>query len=108
MPLPAPVVDELRAHKARQAAERLAAGPAWRDLGAVFATETGGYLEPRNVLRRCEKIAHGAGLPGIWLHTLRHSAASALIESGTPMKVQQELLGHSSFSITADIYSTSA
>jgi len=105
VPLPAPVVDELRAHRARQAAERLAAGPAWRDLGAVFATQDGGYLEPRNVLRRFEKIANGAGLPGIGLHTLRHSAASALIEAGTHMKVLQELLGHSTFSVTADIYS---
>lgn len=105
VPLPAPVVDELRAHKARQAAERLAIGAAWRDLGAVFATEAGGYLEPRNVLRRFEQIASGAGLSGIGLHTLRHSAASALIEAGTHMRVLQELLGHSTFSVTADIYS---
>lgn len=105
VPVPAPVIAELRAHKARQAAERLAVGSAWRDLGAVFATESGGYLEPRNVLRRFVHLAQGAGLTGIGLHTLRHSAASALIETGTHMKVLQELLGHSTFSVTADIYS---
>lgn len=105
VPVPAPVVDELRAHKARQAAERLAVGPAWTDLGAVFASEVGGYLEPRNVLRRFVQIAQTAGLPGIGLHTLRHSAASALIEAGVHMKVLQELLGHSTFAVTADVYS---
>ncbi len=60
VPLPAPVVDQLRAHKARRAVERSAAGPAWRDLGAVFATQDGGYLELRNVLRRFEQLARGA------------------------------------------------
>jgi integrase len=45
------------------------------------------------------------GLTDISLHTLRHSAASALISSGVHMKVVQELLGHSSYAITADVYS---
>ena len=45
------------------------------------------------------------GLSGVGLHTLRHSAASALIAAGEHMKVVQELLGHSSYAITADIYS---
>jgi site-specific recombinase XerD len=50
-------------------------------------------------------IAGRAGLDGVGLHTLRHSAASALIASGAHLKVVQELLGHSSHGITADIYS---
>ena len=45
------------------------------------------------------------GLSQTTLHTLRHGAASALITSGTHMNVIQELLGHSSYAITADIYS---
>ena len=39
------------------------------------------------------------------LHTLRHSTASALIAAGEHIKVVQEMLGHSSYAITADIYS---
>lgn len=46
-----------------------------------------------------------AGLPGVHLHTLRHSAASFLLAAGTHTKVVQEHLGHSSYAITADIYS---
>jgi integrase len=38
-------------------------------------------------------------------HTLRHTAASLLLASGTHTKVVQEHLGHSSYAITADIYS---
>jgi integrase len=39
------------------------------------------------------------------LHTLRHTAASLLLAAGTHTKVVQEHLGHSSYAITADIYS---
>jgi site-specific recombinase XerD len=61
---------------------------------------------PRNALRAFAGIADRAdGLPGVGLHTLRHSAASALIASGAHIRVVQELLGHSSHGITADIHS---
>jgi integrase len=106
--LPAPIVEVLRRHKAAMAAERLAA-PIWQpwegheDL--VFPSATGTPQEPRNALRHFVGIAEKAELSQTTLHTLRHSTASALIISGTHMKVIQELLGHSSYSITADIYS---
>jgi integrase len=106
--MPFPVVETLRRHKASLAAERLAA-VAWTpweghdDL--VFATHVGTPTDPRNALRAFEGIAERAGLSGVHLHTLRHSAASALIASGAHIRVVQELLGHSSYGITADIYS---
>jgi integrase len=105
VPLPRSAVETLRAHRVRQTTERLAAGPAWTDCGLVFATEVGTALEPRNVLRRFEALARKAGLEGVHLHTLRHSAASFLLAAGTHTKVVQEHLGHSSYAITADIYS---
>ena len=57
------------------------------------------------MLRRFEVLAGRAGLSGVHLHTLRHSAASFLLAAGTHTKVVQEHLGHSSYAITADIYS---
>jgi integrase len=108
VPLPSPVADTLRRHKASQAAERLAevAWVPWEDHeDLVFPTHIGTPTDPRNALRAFEGIAARAGLAGVGLHTLRHSAASALIASGAHLKVVQELLGHSSYGITADIYS---
>ena len=57
------------------------------------------------MLRRFETLAQRAGLQGVPLHTLRHSAASFLLAAGTHTKVVQEHLGHPSYAITADIYS---
>jgi integrase len=82
VPLPRAAVEALKAHRKRQAADQLAAGPAWQPCGLVFATEVGTALEPRNVLRRFDALAVKAGLVGVHLHTLRHSAASFLLTRG--------------------------
>lgn len=103
--LPRSAVEALRVQRVQQAQERLRAGSAWSDHDFVFTTEVGTPLEPRNVLRRFQTVATSVGLDGIGLHTLRHSAASFLLAAGTHTKVVQEHLGHSSYAITADIYS---
>lgn len=40
----------------------------------------------------------------IGVHTLRHSAAVAWLESGVHIKNVADLLGHSSIAITGDVY----
>jgi integrase len=105
VPLPRSATELLRVHQARQADERAAAADAWRETGLVFTTQIGTPLEPRNVVRRFAALAAAAGLTGVHLHTLRHSTASFLLAAGTHIKVVQEHLGHSSYAITADIYS---
>ena len=47
-----------------------------------------------------EVAAARADLPDVGLHTLRHSAASAMLSHGVPLKVVSEILGHSSIAIT--------
>jgi integrase len=44
------------------------------------------------------------GLPLVRLHDCRHSAATLWLEAGLPLKLVQELLGHSSIAITGDVY----
>jgi integrase len=104
VPLSPGIVSLLKAHKATQAAERLHAGDQWTDTGLVFTTELGGPVEPRNVLRTIELAASKAGIEGVGVHTLRHSAAVAWLEAGVHIKAVADLLGHSSISITGDIY----
>ena len=45
------------------------------------------------------------GLKQLRFHDLRHSCASLLLAHDVPMKAIQEWLGHSNFSITANLYS---
>ena len=94
----------LKAVSLRQKEDRLRAGSVWVSTGYIFTTETGEPCDPRNALRALKVAADRAGLPGVGLHTLRHSAATVMLEKGVPLKVVSEILGHTSVSITGDIY----
>lgn len=102
--LPAFCLEALRAHRERQAEERRRAGEAWRDHGLVFPSSVGTPMEPRNLNRHFHALCHRAGIDPGRLHNLRHTAASLLLAQGVPMKVVQEVLGHSSMQVTADLY----
>ena len=54
--LPTKAVQALRAHHARQAAERLAAGKAWQDHDLVFCHEDGTPLDRWHVRKEFQKI----------------------------------------------------
>jgi integrase len=102
--LPAFVGEALRQHRARQAAERLRAGPYWQETGLVFTTQAGTALEPRNVVRHYHALLARAGLPRRPFHTLRHTAASLLLAHGADLRVVQQVLGHAQVALTANLY----
>jgi integrase len=104
VPLSPAIVSLLKAQRAAQAAERLHARNQWTDSGLVFTTEFGTPVEPRNILRTIELAAAKLDIEGVGVHTLRHSAAVAWLEAGVHIKAVADLLGHSSISITGDIY----
>ena len=104
VPLHAGVVTALKAWRTRQLQERLAAGDQWVETGMVFATELGTMVDPRNLLRTVEVAAAKAGIEKVGAHTMRHSAAVAWLESGVHIKAAADLVGHSSISITGDLY----
>jgi integrase len=99
-------VAALKAHRQRQAEERLRWGSAWVDSGKVFTREDGSPLHPATATARFHKIRAGAELPPIRLHDLRHSAASLMLAAGVPAKVVQETLGHSTVGLTLDTYTS--
>lgn len=98
-------VAVLRAHRAAQAAERLAWGPAYADSGRVFTRENGEALHPETVTRRFARLVAAAGLRRVRLHDLRHGFASLALAAGVPLAVISKRLGHSSIAITSDTYS---
>jgi integrase len=103
--LPAFAVEALRAHKVRQAEERLVAGPLWVDNGLVFPKQDGRFWEPDSFTSTFARAIHKAGLPHLNFHALRHSHATLLLKQGINPKIVSERLGHTKVGITLDIYS---
>ena len=62
------VVDALRRHRARQAEERVAAGPVWQDHGLIFPSAVGTPLDPDNFSHAFSRLCRQAGL-GHWHRT---------------------------------------
>jgi integrase len=72
----------------------------------VFTAPRGGPLRRDLLFKRILRPAiETANLPqGLRLHDLRHSCAALLIELGAHPKAIQERLGHSSITVTMDVY----
>jgi integrase len=98
-------VSALREHRRRQLEDRLAFGPGYIDADLVFARADGSPLDPDVVSRSFERLARRVGLTPIRFHDLRHTHATLALAAGIHPKVVQERLGHSSVSITLDLYS---
>jgi integrase len=104
--LSALAADALRRHRVVQNEERLRLGRGWHDLDLVFPDKRGNYLSDTHLRRRSfGPLLARAGLPPIRFHDLRHSAATLLLGQGTHPKIVSEMLGHSTISITLDLYS---
>ena len=99
-------IGALRGHRARQQAERAAAGSRWADTGYVFTTATGKPVGPDRLTRLYRRLVTESGLPPVTLHGLRHGAATLALAAGTDLKVVQDQLGHSSITLTADTYTS--
>jgi integrase len=79
--------------------------------GLVFATETGGHLDGGRVLDVLYAAMHGAGVPRIGerggrrtFHSFRNTFARIALESGAQLTWVQAQLGHSSITLTRDVY----
>jgi integrase len=107
IPLPDSVVRALIQHKRRQAEERLKEGAAYKNLDLIFATSEGQPLIRLNVIQKHFKpILERAKLPAtLRLYDLRHTCATLLLAANENPKVVSERLGHSSITLTLDVYS---
>lgn len=91
--LPEPVWDALTDHVQRYATD-------W-----VFPAPGGGVLQPTSWRRRFwHPATQAAGLEGLRIHDLRHTAVSLWIEHGADIKRVQSRAGHSSVTFTLDRY----
>lgn len=84
--------------------ELLAALRTWigtRTSGYVFTNSRGGKLSTRALQLMVKKVAARADIPrNVKTHTLRHSFATRLLETGAGIHEVRDLLGHSSVAVT--------
>jgi len=104
--LPAFAVAELRRLKREQAESLLMLGVRQNDATLICARADGEPMPPRSLTHEFVKaVCRVEDVPRVRFHDLRHSHATQLLVAGVHPKVAQERLGHSSISVTLDLYS---
>ena len=74
------------------------------DIDYVFTDEMGNRFKPRYIEDAFPKILERNGLRKIRFHDLRHTCASLMHKMGLSPKEVQDYLGHSTVSVTLNIY----
>lgn len=92
----------LKAYQLRQIQEAWKLG---RTETVVFSDFIHDYPSNKTLGNRLKTRFKHAGVPNIGFHGFRHTHASLLLNSGIPYKELQYRLGHSTLSMTMDIYS---
>jgi integrase len=107
--IPEETLPKLEVHRKRQDEFRLRFGPDYRnDLDLIFSNPDGSPLKPNSISATVSALFKRLKIPkpkGVALHLLRHTLASQMLDSGVPLSVVSQRLGHSSVRVTADIYS---
>ncbi|WP_428963007.1 tyrosine-type recombinase/integrase [Micromonospora fluostatini] len=107
IPLSDDTVTGLRRYLTHRAAWKLAAGDAWADTDVFFVRQHDGQpWHPDTVTARFDRLVARSGLPPVRLHDLRHVAATLMLAAGATIKEIQDTLGHSSYKLTADTYTS--
>jgi integrase len=104
LPLPAPLVAALRALKATQAAERLAAGAAYEPSGYVLVDELGEPFKTDQLRRAAYRLMRLASVRKVRLYDARHACLTYLAVSGVPAPIVGAWAGHADLSMAQRVY----
>jgi integrase len=103
--LPPSATIMLRDYRNGRALALALKGKALIDNDLVFMRDNGKPIRPNTITYAWKNLVKRSGLKPIHFHDCRHSHASIMLAKGVQPKIVQERLGHSSISITLDIYS---
>ena len=101
IPLTASTLKAIRKHKAWHLREQTANN---YQTDFIFTTASGRLYCVRNVYRALDRYYKRIGVTRHRFHDYRHTFATMLSGSGTPIEVTSALLGHSSIEVTAKYY----
>ena len=83
---------------------RLVLGSAYEDNDLVLPNELGSVLNPMALTRTLDRTSRRVQAGHVKLHDLRHFHASVLLQNGQNPVLVSKRLGHSTVSMTLDIY----
>lgn len=95
----------LKKYKSEQHKLKLLLGNKWQNSNRVFTTDYGGDMHPDTPSKILEKLIKKYNLKRITFHGLRHTSISLQITSGIQSQIISKRAGHSSVSVTHNIYS---
>lgn len=99
------VMDALKDERVRQAENQIKAYGQFNNPDAlVFTDELGKHLVQRTVVKHFKDVAERIGLTKARFHDLRHTYATLSLKNGDSIKDVQSNLGHSSATITLNLY----
>ena len=100
LPIPPGLLPMLERQQLLQSAEAMLSGVA----PVYVCSPDGSAIAPDRLNKALAADIASAGVRPINLHGLRHSMATLAISLGVSMRVLQDLLGHSSYAVTAGTY----
>ena len=72
--------------------------------GLIFRTMRGKIITSSTIIKDMEATQKAAGIDHFSVHAFRDTFATFALESGMSPQTLKEILGHSSFSMTMDLY----
>jgi integrase len=103
--VPPEILALLQEHKIWQQERKTALGSLWKGSEAVFTSEYGNWHNRTYLNTAFKRLLKKHGFPDVHIHDLRHACASLLINSGIPVKIISEHLGHADTRTTEAVYS---
>ncbi|SEB16027.1 Site-specific recombinase XerD [Thalassobacillus cyri] len=99
------LAKDLQDHMKIQNKNKLAINDLYHhNLDLVLCRQDGNFIPKSSLFNAFSRILKKANIPSLPIHSLRHTHAVLLLESGADMKYVQERLGHGSIQITSDVY----
>ena len=84
--------------------QKILHGDKWANSNFLFMQDNGNVINPCTIYQWLIQFEKVHGFEHIPCHSLRHSCCSLMINSGVPIKLVSQILGHTSEAFTLQVY----